>query len=416
MINLTIHHGTHEIGGSCIELRTDSVKILIDFGLPLDFDKRSEAEKTKILQTAAVWAEGADAVFLSHSHADHYGLFRQLPAGTKVYATEETFEMLALDGIFGKNPMEHLEQCPLRCYKTYDICGMQVRAYPVDHSAYGACAYMFEIEGKRLLYSGDIRLHGVKGALMRDLPKEVDYTILEGTNVSRAAHCPSERDIEQQFAAVFLGDPSALYMVWCTARNIDRICRLFRACLRCGRTLVIDPYTANVLSVVAKMSPSVPTVNSTDRIKVYFPHEITARLDAADRTRYIFPLQPSRNKVRHSDISAAPERYVMLVRPSLVSFLRKIKAPDIKLITSVWSGYWNEMSSSRFRNWAENHTTILPDIHTSGHADTESLQKIVEYARPRTLIPVHTDSPEQFAELFHDCNVVSAEDGKSIAL
>lgn len=416
MINLTIHRGTHEIGGSCIELRTDSAKVLVDFGLPLDFDKRSAEDKSRILQTAAEWAEGADAVFLSHSHADHYGLFRQLPAGTKVYATEETFGMLALDGIFGKNPMAHLEQCPLRCYKTYDILGMQVRAYPVDHSAYGACAYLFEAEGKRLLYSGDIRLHGVKGTLMRDLPQDVDYMILEGTNVSRTTHCHSERDIEQQFLDVFLNDTSALYLVWCTARNIDRICRLFRACLQCGRTLVIDPYTANVLSVVAKMSPSVPTVNSTDRIKVFFPHEITSRLEVADRMRYIFSLQPSRNKVRHSDISAAPERYVMLVRPSLVSFLRKITASDIKLISSVWSGYWEEQQSARFRDWAEHHTTILPDIHTSGHADTESLQKIVQYVRPRTLIPVHTNSPERFAELFPDCEVVSAKDGEPIAL
>ena len=416
MINLTIHRGTHEIGGSCIELRTDSAKVLVDFGLPLDFDKRSAVEKSRILQMAAEWAEGVDAVFLSHSHADHYGLFRKLPAGTKVYATEETFEMLAIDGILGKNHMEHLEQCPLQCYKTYDICGMQVRAYPVDHSAYGACAYLFEAEGRRILYSGDIRLHGVKGVLMRDLPQEVDYMILEGTNVSRATHCPSERDIEQQFLDVFLSDPSALYMVWCTARNIDRICRLFRACLRCGRTLVIDPYTANVLSVVAKMSPSVPTVNSTDRIKVYFPNEITSRLTAADQARYIFSLQPSRNKVRHSDISAMPERYVMLVRPSCVSFLRKIKVPDIKFITSVWSGYWNESSSSKFRNWAESHTTIQPDIHTSGHADTESLQEIVEYVHPCTIIPIHTNSPGRFAGLFPDCKVVTADDGKPITL
>ena len=31
---LTIHRGTHEIGGSCVEIRTDKAKILIDLGMP----------------------------------------------------------------------------------------------------------------------------------------------------------------------------------------------------------------------------------------------------------------------------------------------------------------------------------------------------------------------------------------------
>ena len=32
---LTIHRGTREIGGSCIELATENTRILIDIGLPL---------------------------------------------------------------------------------------------------------------------------------------------------------------------------------------------------------------------------------------------------------------------------------------------------------------------------------------------------------------------------------------------
>ncbi len=43
-MTLTIHRGTHEIGGSCVELRTAEAKIFIDFGLPLDYDKRTPEE------------------------------------------------------------------------------------------------------------------------------------------------------------------------------------------------------------------------------------------------------------------------------------------------------------------------------------------------------------------------------------
>lgn len=40
-MTITIHRGTHEIGGSCVEIRTPQAKILLDLGLPLDFDSRS---------------------------------------------------------------------------------------------------------------------------------------------------------------------------------------------------------------------------------------------------------------------------------------------------------------------------------------------------------------------------------------
>ena len=42
---LTIHRGTHEIGGSCVEICTDKAKILIDLGMPLDYDKHTTEEQ-----------------------------------------------------------------------------------------------------------------------------------------------------------------------------------------------------------------------------------------------------------------------------------------------------------------------------------------------------------------------------------
>jgi len=35
-MNVCIHRGTHEIGGTCIELESAGFRILLDLGLPLD--------------------------------------------------------------------------------------------------------------------------------------------------------------------------------------------------------------------------------------------------------------------------------------------------------------------------------------------------------------------------------------------
>ena len=411
-MTLTIHRGTHEIGGSCVELHTAEAKILIDFGLPLDYDKRTPEEQEQIRSDAAEWCKGVNALFLSHAHADHYGLFDLLPNDTPVYATEDTFAMLALDGILGKDPTMHLKKCPMRGYQPYEISGLTVTAHPIDHSAYGACALLFETEGKRVLYSGDVRLHGVKGKLYKQLPREVDYLLLEGTNIAREQHNPTEQDVENEFIKTFDDAPYALNLVWCSSKNIDRICALFRACRRRGKTLVIDPYTANVLAAVSKLNPKIPSATTTEQIKVYFPPRLTTRLTERDQRQYIYSLNPRENKITYTEISTTPERYVMLVRPSVVEFLQKIDAPQIRFIKSIWSGYWDEPNTERFRRWVKGYCEVVKDIHSSGHADIASLQRIVKFVQPKHLVPIHTDSPNRFAELFPDSSIISSNDNE----
>ena len=415
-MTLTIHRGTHEIGGSCVEIRTDKAKILIDLGMPLDYDKHTTEEQTQIRSDAAEWCKGVDALFLSHAHADHYGFFDLLPDETPIYATEESFAMLALDGILGDDPTKHLEKHTLKSGQSREVAGIKVTTYIVDHSAYGACAFLIECDGKRILYSGDIRLHGVKGVLYKNLPKDVDYLLLEGTNVLRAKNNPTEREVENQFVEAFNEAPDALHLVWCSAKNIDRICALFRACIRCGKTLVVDPYTANVLAAVAQLNPKIPTVTTAEQMKVYFPYYLTKRLLERNPECYIYSLEPRKNKVSYDDFITNPKRYVMLVRPSELTYLQRIKAPHIHLIKSIWGGYWNEPNTERFRDWVEEHCEAVKDIHSSGHADTQSLQRIAQFVNPKTIIPIHTDSPSSFSSIFCDYNIRALNDNEDITL
>ena len=415
-MTLTIHRGTHEIGGSCVEICSDKAKILIDLGMPLDYDKRSREEQTEIRHNAEEWCKGADAIFLSHAHADHYGFLDLLPQDTPIYATEESFVMLALDGILGDDPTKHLEKRTLKSGQSCEVADIKVTAYIVDHSAYGACAYLIECDGKRILYSGDIRLHGVKGVLYKNLPKDVDYLLLDGTNILRAKNNPTEREVENQFVEAFNEAPDALHLIWCSAKNIDRICALFRACIRCRKTLVLDPYTANVLAGVAQLNPHIPTVTTAKQMGVYFPYYLTKRLLERNPESYIYSLEPRKNKVSYNDFMTKPKRYVMLVRPSALSYLEKLSIRHIRLIKSIWGGYWNEPNTERFRSWAKEHCETVKDIHSSGHADTQSLQRIAQFVNPKTIIPIHTDSLSSFSALFCDYNIRALNDNEDITL
>ncbi|MFY9115593.1 MAG: MBL fold metallo-hydrolase [Bacteroidales bacterium] len=398
-MDVTIYRGAEEIGGNCIGLHTGQTKILVDFGLPLDFQERSRQEQDKIRADAAVWAKDAHAVFISHSHADHYGLLPVLPKGTPVFMTPGTRMLLDCHPLSGIEP-EETASIPVEPRQPFTFRDIAVTAYDVDHSAYGACAFCFQAEGTSVLYSGDIRLHGRKGGLHRRLPRQVDYLLLEGTNIGAEKACEKETALEERFAWAFTKAAGSLHLVWCSSQNIDRMVTLYKACLQSRRRLVVDPYTAVVLDRVAGLSPTIPNVLGFDRVKVYYPKKLTTYLHNKYGSRYTTYLQPGVNKVTYKDLMENPGAYVMVVRPSSLDYLKRLSVPSIRFTLSTWRGYWEQdlPGTMKFREWVETHCHITEDIHTSGHADAAGLRRIVEHVRPKHIIPIHTEHAALFSQ------------------
>jgi len=77
-LNIIIHRGASEIGGTCIQLSTDNTTILLDLGLPLNKNSRH-------IDVAAL---KPDAVLISHPHQDHFGLIDALDPEIPVFIGE----------------------------------------------------------------------------------------------------------------------------------------------------------------------------------------------------------------------------------------------------------------------------------------------------------------------------------------
>ena len=190
-MQLKIHRGSREIGGSCVELTSENSRIIIDTGLPLSATGNEDckdlipATLTDSLKQLHPPLEG---ILISHPHQDHYGLLEHIKPNIPLYAGGAASELIKLTYIMqGKHNLfaQPITFKPERSFKLGDF---NITPYLVDHSGFDSYSFLIECDGKRVFYSGDFREHGRKGNLFQLLKNKlprIDTLLLEGTMVGQ---------------------------------------------------------------------------------------------------------------------------------------------------------------------------------------------------------------------------------------
>ncbi|MBK9224940.1 MAG: MBL fold metallo-hydrolase [Flavobacterium sp.] len=156
-MNLTIHRGTNEIGGSCIELQSDNSRILLDFGMPLlssngkpfsfrEYENLSVNElisKGILPDVKEAFSENSkiNGLIISHSHGDHYGLMHYLNKDIPVWIGEATHEILKLNNIFLNQENKIEKPNYFERWKKFKIGDFTITPYWSDHSAFDAYSF-----------------------------------------------------------------------------------------------------------------------------------------------------------------------------------------------------------------------------------------------------------------------------------
>jgi ribonuclease J len=417
-ITVTVHRGSNEIGGNCVEITTAKSRLIVDVGMPLSEMMRDSASRRRkpdrndlvrrgvIKHIPGLFSPGSkiDGILLSHAHGDHFGLIEHTLAEIPVYLSRGASKMLMAGSLFaGQDAVPRARQKILRPGEPQRIGDFGVTAFLVDHSSYGSMAFLIEAGGKRIVYSGDLRLHGRKPGMAKDLLKAVrqaplDLLIMEGTSLSRGKEPGlSEQDVETLLVKSLKQTPG-LALAMFSPQNVDRLVSYYRAAVRTGRTLVLDPYAAFILHLI-KSECKVPDPFQSKHIRIFLA-ESFAQSTAGRRLKKLTP-QMRKPEISRAEILTAPESFLMIFRGWMYDRVFNGAMPSgSRFFFSYWPGYLAQPGLKEFRTRLDKSGCAVDVVHASGHLYYQDIMEFIQRCNPLKLMPIHTTAAVELEERF----------------
>ena len=377
-MEIVIHRGENQIGGNIIEISTDKTRILLDVGRELDEEEVCLPDIDGLFDVPAF-----DAVFISHYHGDHIGLAYYIDKSIPIYLGEASTRIVQAADAYKRT--ETIRPAGFLIHgKPIRVGDITVTPFLCDHSAFDSYMLLCEADGETILYTGDFRANGRKSfdRLLHDLPGKVDKLICEGTTLSREGYIPvTEAELEEQAVAMFKETKSPVFVLQSSA-NIDRIVTMYRAAKRTGRIFLQELFMAELATAAGSSIPN----PAFDDVYAF----ITNPKRYEELTKY--------RRIGKDGITKS--RFVMCVRTSMLRYMQSLSEQmpfdGGLLIYSMWSGYRRQPEMDAFLRTCEEMGLRVVELHTSGHADADTICKLIANVHPGEVIPVHTENAAWF--------------------
>lgn len=387
-MNIIIHRGTHQIGGSVIEISTASTRIVLDFGNELSLDEKYTSINLDI-NGVTKGIPDCDGIVISHYHMDHLGQLTSALPEIPLYMGELSKEIAIISAEYQDKDLylRLLGANTFRGGEAFTIGNIHIRPLVIDHSAADSYMFVIEAEGKRVLYTGDFRMHGLRHHILEKLVNtyigEVDVLITEGTSLSRDAdECISEAAVLEDISS-YIQDGKYVF-VMCSSTNIDRIMGIWQN-MPTDKVLICDAYQKKILDTVLN--------NVYYESSLYRRHDSPLVLNKGPYPKYYMD-----------------HGFVSLVRGTeyFISHIKEFPKDDVRIIYSMWTGYIEENLS--LKNLLNTYPSYI--CHASGHVSKDDLVQLIELVDPDIVIPVHTDIPEKLERIVPNRTVCVVNDNE----
>jgi ribonuclease J len=496
-VELTFYGGLREIGGTKILLRTDGGSIFLDFGQNFDLEGRFFEQPwnppfyiPSLLQIGALPpisglyrmlpGRPVDGVVVSHAHLDHCGWVPTLSPKIPVYAGEDTKNLILIRSeTYDRGWQNDWGPTDWRTFNGGELVSIEgtdiaFTSYEVDHSVPGSFAFIVDAAGKKLAYTGDLRMHGrrrhlTNGFLRALRHNKIDVLIVEGTHVvpegedaearllrqaelhynSKVGEdcpqrvevpCETEEELQAKLGSI-VRDSHGLVVVETPAIDLDRVYSVWRAASDNGRTLILPSRLAHIVLEAHRRTniEHLPDIAGTalylsqlkmradrrgpndplDAEELAFGRRQWQQRSAFSWTQQgglLFGLPQGRRA-----IAGSAEDFVVCT-PQAASILSELSYGTprfpITFVLSRSTPFNLPMVDylARLHQWLVRYgCSSYYHLHVSGHGSDADLQRVIQCAAAERVIPIHTRWPEVFRQ-WHDRVLSGHRTGEAVAL
>lgn len=411
-MNIKVYRGTHQIGGCVTEYEYHGWHLFVDYGEELPGGPKTGDLQVEGLTYGDI---SKSALLITHYHGDHIGCIPKLPKDLPIFMGRisrdiqmELSNRLQMVDSFHRNMSERLKTVhTFGPGRPFSWGSFHIMPVTVDHSAFDAYAFKVEAGGVSAFHTGDFRTHGFRSGRLSDVIEKfvgkVDYVVCEATNISRPlAASQSEHDLQKEYQELFKENKGNV--VYSSSTNIDRLFGLYHAAKNAGRVFIIDEYQKKIMDIVTQRD----SLWSKSRLYQFSEHYKPFVLSVLKGEFWM--------NDRFKDL-LEKKGYVLMARsnPTFDSLIKRIPG-EKQVYLSMWDGYVDKSKAAYNEQLAKSLGKGYLRMHTSGHCDMNSLREVFRLLHPKAIVPIHTEKPEDFAQLFGDeWSVVVLNDGESIS-
>lgn len=442
MVKLTFYGGVGEIGGNKILLDDNGTRIFLDFGKSFtqlnqyyanylnprsvngigdyfEFDILPKLEglyqkellnNTEIKYTSPKY----NAVLISHPHVDHIGFIPFLDEDIPVYCGEMAKIIIKAteESTYGGNFGKHV----FKTFHTGDkfrIGSIEIEPIHVDHSVPGAYGYIINTSSGAIVYTGDLRMHGIRSDMTEDFicrANKVNPLVLitEATRVmyddKRKNH--SEKEVGEEIRRIV---PTTDKMIIAAfyGKDLDRFKTFYNIAKEFNKKFVISTRLAHLLSKVKEdVKFQIANVLNDDTILVYKRRKKSGEYDEKDYQKWERAFLDKAVNYEYVNKNQGD----IIFNLDLYSFTELIDVkPDagshfIHSMSEPWSE--EDINDEVMHRWLEHFGLEFHQIHASGHCAGSDIKDLIHRINSKRVIPIHTECPKIIQSAFNNTLIV----------
>jgi len=299
--------------------------------------------------------------------------------------------------------------CNLR--KIEAVEALPVKAFPVDHSIFGATAFAVETSKGWVVYTGDLRMHGKHGWLTRAFA-EAARALNPIALICEGTHVDTETAIDEATvharALEVVRNCQTLVIADFGPRNLERLLTFKDIARDCGRKLVVTTKDIYLLEAASLATELVSSPEQDETILLYNEPKRLERWEEDIYARYANrSIAPRELKVNGKDyvlcfsfwdinelIEIDPDPGAVYIYSSSEAFDEEQRFDIVRLLN------WLKLFEMRPAGVPDVETGKPPEeekgFHASGHITGPDLLELIATINPQVVIPVHTENREFF--------------------